>query len=303
MKWKRVGVLAGGISAEREVSLKGGRAIAAGLRRSGFDVVEIDMQRDVTKKLAAANVEAVYVALHGRWGEDGTVQGLLEIQGLPYTGSSVLASALAMDKILSRTLFADAGLAIPRGFPLHDGDEISLPEPFDVPVVVKPADEGSSFGISIVHERDQFAAAVDAAFTYSEHILVEEYLPGPEVTVAVLNGDVLGALEIEPHHDFYNYAAKYDTGGSTHHIPPRIPAERQSEVLEMAARAYDCIGCSSAARVDFIVPEGRPAALLEVNTIPGMTETSLLPEIAAAAGIEFDELVTKIMDAATLHIG
>jgi D-alanine-D-alanine ligase len=246
---------------------------------------------------------AAYIALHGRLGEDGTVQGLLELLGMPYTGSSVLASALAMDKIVTRDLLAARGLPVARGFTVSAEDPTQLPDGHALPLVVKPADEGSSFGISLVKTREDFAQAVRQALALSDRVLVEQFVAGPEVTVAVLDGEALGALEVEPHRAFYDYRAKYEKGGSTHHIPPRIAPERLDQLLRLGVETYTAIGCSGAARVDFIVPADGPSVILEVNTIPGMTELSLLPEIALSKGLSFDALVSKIMAAATVHIG
>ncbi len=302
MRFKRVGVLMGGLSAERPVSLESGRAVAAGLRRSGYEVVEIDVSRDLPRAIETADIEAAYIALHGRWGEDGTVQGLLELLALPYTGSSVLASAMAMDKIISRHLLGAHGLPVPPGYAVSPDTPGNLPREWGLPVIVKPADEGSSFGISLVQNREDFPAAVQKALALSNRVLVEQFVSGPEVTVAVLNGQALGALEVEPHRSFYDYKAKYEEGGSTHHIPPRIDNNRLDELLEFAPQTYRALGCGGAARVDFIVPVDQPSVILEVNTIPGMTERSLLPEIALSKGVSFDQLVSRIIESATLHI-
>lgn len=303
MVFQRVGVLMGGLSAEREVSLSSGVAVADGLVRAGYDVVRIDVTRELDRQIREADVEAVFVALHGRWGEDGTVQGMLEVLSIPYTGSSPLASALAMDKALSRTVFTAAGLPMARAVVAETTDTSYVLARLAPPLVVKPANEGSSVGVSIVREAAELGPALEQALAMSTRAIVESYVKGVEVNVAVLDGDVLGSVEIEPHREFYDYAAKYDEGGSTHHVPPRIPAERIAEVEGLAARAFDALGCSGASRIDFIVPNDSPAVLLEVNTIPGMTTTSLLPEIAAAAGIEFDALVSRIIEGARLHVG
>jgi D-alanine-D-alanine ligase len=302
MAFKRVGVLMGGLSAEREVSLESGGAVADGLARSGYDVVRIDPTRELDRQLRESGVEAVFIVLHGRWGEDGTVQGMLEMMGIPYTGSPPLASALAMDKVQSRALFSAAGLPMAAGLVVESPDDDTAAA-LDLPVVVKPADEGSSVGVSIVREPAALRPAVELALSTSKRAIVERYVPGVEVNVAVLDGEVLGSVEIEAHREFYDYSAKYDTGGSTHHIPPRIPAERTAEVERLAVSAFEALGCWGATRVDFIAPDGAEPVLLEVNTIPGMTTTSLLPEIAAAAGIGFDELVSRMMDGARLHVG
>lgn len=303
MRWKRVGVLLGGISEEREISLKSGQAVALGLRRAGYDVCEIDAKRDLDQHLRRSNIDVAYLALHGPFGEDGTVQGLLEMIGIPYTGSSVTASAIAIDKVLTRKVLAAAAIPLPSGVVYLDTASKTIKSPYSLPVVVKPVTSGSSLGISIVREGEDFFEAVQTAFKYGDRALVEEFIDGTEVTVALLDGEILGCLEVEPHQDFYNYAAKYDDRGSTHHIPPRIPGERIDEVCELGRRVYREIGCSGAARVDLIVPEEKPAVVLEINTIPGMTETSLFPEIASAKGYNFEQLVSKIVEGARLHVG
>jgi len=291
------------MSAEREVSLSSGAAVADGLSRSGFDVVSIDVTRELDRQLREAAVEAVFVALHGRWGEDGTVQGLLEILQIPYTGSPVLASALAMDKAQSRALFTAAGLPMAPAIVLESTADRDALARVSLPAVVKPANEGSSVGVTIVRERADLESALGQALAMSRRAVIEDYVRGIEVNVALLDGQILGSVEIEPHREFYDYSAKYDVGGSSHHLPPRIPADRIAEVERLAADAYTVLGCWGAVRTDFIVPPASPAVLLEVNTIPGMTATSLLPEIAASVGIGFDELVTRIMNSARLHVG
>jgi D-alanine-D-alanine ligase len=300
MGFRKVGVLLGGMSAEREVSLAGGRAVANGLRRAGFEVVEIDVSKDLDRDLRAADVEAVYIVLHGRLGEDGTVQGMLEMMGIPYTGSSVTASAVAMNKVLTRNLLAAGGVRVAEGAVLSSGER-KLPRGFEVPVVVKPVDEGSSVGVSVVHSAGEVETALEAAFACSKRVLIERFVAGAEVQVAILNGRSLGAIEIEPKRQFYDYKAKYEEGGAVHHLPPRISSERTDECIGLALEAYSIVECSGLARIDLIVPEKGSPVVLEVNTIPGMTELSLAPEIAAHAGIPFDELVAEVMNSATLH--
>jgi D-alanine-D-alanine ligase len=302
MRFKRVGVLLGGLSAERDISLLSGRAVAAGLERSGYDVIEIDAKRDLCQRIEETHVDAVFIALHGRWGEDGTVQGVLEMLGIPYTGSSVLASAIAMDKIITRDLFKANNLPVPKGFSLSPDDPTVLPDNWTPPLVVKPANEGSSVGITLVTKPSDYPTALKTALKLSSRVLVEQFVEGLEVTVAVLEGKVLGALEIEPKNAFYDYSAKYDQGGSIHHVPPRIADAQIDEVQTLAERAYRALCCSGAARVDFIVPKNAPAVILEINTIPGMTELSLLPDIARANGLPFDNLVAQIMEGAALHV-
>ncbi len=301
MGFKRVGVLLGGLSTEREVSLSSGRAVAAGLSRSGFEVVEIDADRDVDLRIREAGVEAVFIALHGRLGEDGTVQGLLEMRGVPYTGSGVTASAVAMDKHLTRTLLRAADIPIADGMLLCKTDERKLPAGWSLPVVIKPASEGSSVGVSIAKTEAELVAGFEKAFATSSRVLVEKFVPGKEVQVAILDEKILGAIEIEPLREFYDYEAKYTEGGARHHIPPRISPELNEHCCASAKRAYDAVGCAGLARIDLIAPAQGTPVVLEINTIPGMTELSLAPEIAAHAGISFDELVTLIMNRATLH--
>jgi D-alanine-D-alanine ligase len=208
-----------------------------------------------------------------------------------------------MDKDIARVLLAARGVPVAPGATMMAGAAPELPDGLTLPVVVKPADEGSSVGVGIVRRQSELAPAIGAAASCSDRLIVEQFVAGTEVNVALLDGEVLGAVEIETHREFYDYSAKYDEGGSIHHIPPRIPAGRVDEACGLAQRAYEAIGCAGAARVDLIVPETGPAIVLEVNTIPGMTVTSLLPEIALAAGLPFDQLVARIMEGARLHVG
>jgi D-alanine-D-alanine ligase len=303
MKYRRVGVLMGGWSAEREVSLNSGAAVADGLEAAGYAVVRIDASRELDLQIREARIDAAFLALHGRWGEDGTVQGMLEVMGVPYTGSPPLASALAMDKERTRDLLAANGVPIAAGTALSRGATIALPPSLSPPVVVKPATEGSSVGVTIVRDAAALAAALDLAWRSSERAIVERYVAGVEINTAILDGAALGSVEIEPHAEFYDYQAKYAPGGSSHHIPPRIAPPIVAAVEATAAAAYHALGCAGAARVDLIAPPGGTPIVLEVNTIPGMTRTSLLPEIAAHAGISFPELVARIVEGARLWVG
>ena len=303
MKYSRVGVIMGGWSAEREVSLNSGAAVADGLETSGYTVVRIDATRELPAQIRAARIDAVFIALHGRWGEDGTVQGMLEVMGIPYTGSPPLASVLAMDKELTRQLLAAAGVPIAKGAILRRGSAPELPKGLSAPVVVKPATEGSSVGVTIVHDIGEYPAALESAWRCADRAVIEQYVAGIEINTAILDGVVLGSVEIEPHAEFYDYEAKYSPGGSSHHVPPRVPRSRVAPVEVAAAAAYNALGCSGAARVDLISPEDAPPVVLEVNTIPGMTNMSLLPEIAKHAGIGFPQLVSRIVEGARLHVG
>lgn len=294
---QNIAILMGGRSAEREVSLHTAEQVAAALRASEHTVTEIDSAQDgFIETLRACAPDVVFICLHGRFGEDGTVQGLLELLRLPYVGSGVLASALAMDKLMSKRLFAQAGLSSPEYVELHRD------EPFDLDAivatlgaktVVKPSNEGSSVGMSIVHEPAELAAAIDKAFACDESVLVERFVAGAEVTVGVVGNEnpmALPTLEIVPEHEFYDYESKYVPGMSSHIIPARVSDEARAECQRLALEAHRLLGCRGMSRSDTIVtPEGR-VYLLEVNTIPGMTSTSLLPDAARAAGIEFPQL-------------
>lgn len=301
MGFQKVGVLLGGLSSEREVSLASGRAVAAGLRRSGFEVVEIDVDHHLDEQLRRAGVEAVFIALHGKWGEDGTVQGLLEMCRIPYTGSGVTASAVAMDKHLTRSLLAAGGIPVAEGMLLRRGDPVSLPPDWSLPVVVKPPAEGSSVGVSIPKTEEAFRGEVEKALRTSHRVLVEQFVSGKEIQVAILDDRVLGAVEIEPLREFYDYTAKYTEGGAIHHVPPRISARLNDACCALAQKAYNMLGCAGLARIDLIASEDTSPIVLEINTIPGMTELSLAPEIAAHAGMSFDVLVSTLMNGARLH--
>jgi D-alanine-D-alanine ligase len=302
MKYHRVGVLFGGQSNERAVSLESGRAVAAGLRKAGYDVIEIDVGGELDRQLRDAAIDAAYIALHGKRGEDGTVQGLLEMMRIPYTGSSVTASALAMDKQLTRVLLTAAGLEVAPGIVLKNDDSRALPEAFTLPVVIKPIAEGSSVGVSIAKSENAFQSGLAAAFEIADRALLEAFVKGKEIQVAVLDGTPLGAVEIEPNREFYDYEAKYTQGGAQHHIPPRISKSLLKTCNSIGCAAYNAIGCAGLARIDLIVPTDGPPIVLEVNTSPGMTALSLAPEIAAHAGLAFDELVKRVMEGAALHV-
>ncbi|OGW61785.1 MAG: hypothetical protein A2V83_08510 [Nitrospirae bacterium RBG_16_64_22] len=294
---KKIGVLLGGLSSEREVSLKTGGAVLGALLDRGFDAVRLDAGPDLAAGLRAEGIEVVFNALHGRFGEDGTVQGLLEVMGIPYTGSGVLASALGMDKVMSKKVFAF------HGIPLAPYRVVTEPEaagalpswfPFGFPVVVKPARQGSSIGVSLVETWDGLAPALRQALVYDTEAIVEAYVRGREVQVAILGTRALGAIEIVPHRAFYDYQAKYE-GASEHVYPARLSPETTRIVHDLALAAHRALDCRVYSRVDLIVDaDGRPF-VLEVNTLPGMTDRSLFPEIARGAGISFGELVEAIL--------
>lgn len=297
---QRIGVLMGGASAEREISLKTGDAILKSLLRQGFRAVAISADRNLPQRLREKKIQVAYLALHGPGGEDGTVQGLLETMGIPYTGSGVLASAMAIDKIASKRLFESAGLPTARWFALKISEKnkaASQARALGYPVVVKPARQGSALGISIVKKPSALANALQKAFRLDSHVLVEKFIKGPEITVGILGPQALPIIEIVPNaRSFYDFHAKYQPGGSKHLLPARISSQAARRAREISLAACDLLQTRAVARVDLIVGAGDKPMLLEVNTIPGMTETSLLPDAAAALNINFDQLVMKIAE-------
>jgi D-alanine-D-alanine ligase len=304
MKNRKIGVLLGGLSSEREVSVRTGEAVLAALQLRGHDAVPIYVDRDLDLALRQARIDVAFIALHGRFGEDGCIQGLLETMGIPYTGSGVLASALAMDKVKAKELFRLHNLPTPAYHVIPraaEGDVLSAHGDFGFPAVVKPVREGSSVGVEIVHDAAGLIAACERAFCFDDDVLVERHISGQEVSVAVLGDRALGAVEIAPGNEFYDYSAKYSRGASSYFIPPRLSPERYRGVLAQAARAHAALGCTGATRVDMIVSEAGNEYVLEVNTVPGMTRTSLLPKIADAAGISFEELCEMILWGAGLQ--
>jgi D-alanine-D-alanine ligase len=284
----------GGWSGEREVSLRTGQAVAAALERMGHLVTPVDAGRDLALRLAETAPEVVFIALHGRGGEDGAVQGLLEVMGIPYTGSGILASALAMDKKHTKWLLERHGLPTPPWGTVRAPSPIPRGLP-PCPVVVKPTCEGSTIGLRLVREEAALAPALAQSLAFGPEVMVEAYIPGRELTVGVVGGKSLPAVEILSPGDIYDYDSKYTPGRSTYRVPAELEAGTASLLADLASRTYGVLGCRGQARVDFrLDPQGRPW-ILEVNTIPGMTETSLLPKAAAAAGVGFDQLVDIIL--------
>ncbi|MBN2804549.1 MAG: D-alanine--D-alanine ligase, partial [Deltaproteobacteria bacterium] len=245
MKNKKIGVLMGGLSNEREVSLKSGNAVLQGLRDAGFDAVPIDADKDLDIKLRAEKIETAYIALHGRFGEDGTVQGMLELLKIPYTGSSLISSAITIDKNLTRQILIQNGLNVAPGYLVNENDS-DLTNRLPFPLVVKPSEEGSSVGVSIAKNEEEFNKGLKAAFLCSKNVVIEQFVAGKEIQVAVIDGVAIGAVEVEPHAEFYDYNAKYSDGGSTHHIPPRISENRIKDAYETAQNAFFACRCSGA---------------------------------------------------------
>jgi D-alanine-D-alanine ligase len=305
MKDKRIGVLMGGLSAEREVSLKSGMAVYHALTTQGYDAVAVDVGRDVAEVLRRERIELAFIALHGRYGEDGCVQGTLELLGIPYTGSGVLASALAMHKLYSKQAFSAAGLTITPYITVRHGENCRAAAlPFQLPVVVKPVQEGSSVGVSIVKQPQDLQTALDDAFRYDDLALVEQYVKGQEVQVGILDNQPIGAIEIVPKREFYDFEAKYSDGMAEHIFPARLEASLYEKVQQLGLKAHQALGCDGYCRVDFLVTETGDCYLLEVNTLPGMTALSLFPEIALkGAGLTFEALVERIACSAALKTG
>lgn len=315
---RHVAVLKGGWSAEREVSLNSGAACAKALREVGYKVTEVDVTPQVAEQLAEIKPDIAFNALHGTFGEDGCMQGVLEMLKIPYTHSGVLASALAMDKPMAKRIFEAVGLRCPKGITLSL-DQLVKGDPMPRPFVVKPAAEGSSVGVYIVMKEDNRPLSeivprascivpgdvpFEARTTNHESLyLVEQYIPGREITVAVLNNKPLGATEIRPLSGFYDYTNKYTDGKTEHLCPAPLPAGKYEEVMELALRAHLALGCRGLSRADFRYDDTKGEGvfyLLEVNTQPGMTALSLSPEIAAHAGIDFKELVRLLVEDARL---
>jgi D-alanine-D-alanine ligase len=301
----RIAVLRGGKSAERDVSLRSGAQVAKALKGLGHDVTEVDLDAQTWDVLRDGGFECVFNALHGRLGEDGTVQGMLELLGLPYTGSGVLASALCMDKSRAGNVMAGAGLHVPEFEEMEIkqgvGAEVveRLVTKFGLPVVIKPVREGSTIGLTIAKDEDAVASGLVLAARYDRRVLVQRFAAGTEVTVGVLatpEVEVLPTLEIVSENPVYDYDAKYTAGRSHHIIPARIPEAARSAASDAAARAFTELGCSGMARVDIIVDAKGVPWVLEVNTVPGLTELSLLPDAARAAGIAFDALCMRLVD-------
>jgi D-alanine-D-alanine ligase len=303
---RRIAVVMGGPSAEREVSLDTGAGVLAALRERGWDAVAIDWRDDtnLARQLEDANVAAVWNALHGTFGEDGAVQGLCACLRLPCTGSGVLASALAMDKVMSKRIFESNRIPTPRWRLLpheqpSDGSEAAPVTDLAFPCVVKPANEGSSVGVSIVDHAGELAAALAAARRFHGPVIIEDFIAGTEVFVGILNGKVLGSVEVRPKTKFYDYEAKYKRTDTTYLIPPELAKDVIARAEQFALAAYNALGCSGHARPDLRISNGGEAFVLEVNTLPGMTKTSLLPKIAKSIGMDYATLCEEILETAS----
>ena len=296
----RIGVLMGGHSAEREISLRTGQAVHQALLRRGYDAVGIDVGPSIVERLRDDKIELAFIALHGPGGEDGTIQGLLDTLGIPYTGSGVQASAVAIHKDLTKLLLRASGVPVPDGIVVRSRDVVpkSVPRSLKLPVVVKPASQGSTIGISIVKRASEWKEALRLSFEHDEEAVVEAYIPGKEITVSVLDGEALPPVEIVAPSGFYDYTAKYQKGQTRYLCPAPLSSTISRRVKALALETYQLLGCQGAARVDVrITPRGKPF-VLEINTVPGMTETSLLPMAASAAGIDYDTLTERLLRSA-----
>nr|WP_245543255.1 D-alanine--D-alanine ligase [Oceanospirillum maris] len=303
----RVAVLYGGMSAERDVSLKSGSAVIDALKSVNVDVIGIDIRvdSDWLQQLQQAQFDIAFLALHGRGGEDGTIQGLLDCLGIPYTGSGVLGSALAMDKLKTKQIWQTLGLPTPR-YSWVDA-ETNLNDVWDqlggMPLMVKPVHEGSSIGMSKVDHLDQLKSAVAKAADLDSCILVEQWVQGREFTVAILNGEALPVIGLETHHQFYDYEAKYLVNDTRYLLPCGLSEEQEKSIQALSLNAFNVVGCQDWGRVDLMLDADGQPQLLEVNTLPGMTDHSLVPMAAKARGYSFAELVLAIIQAAKQRYG
>lgn len=296
-KFGKIGVLAGGPSSERDISLRSGTAVYNALLSEDLDTVFLDVKEDILGPARESRIDVAFITLHGRYGEDGTVQNMLEDAGIPYTGSGVSASRLALDKIASKEIFAEKNIPIPE-YIVFEKDKFDIKEAgkMTFPLVVKPQLEGSSIGLSIVKDKKFLQDAVSEAFRYGEKIILEKYISGRELTVGILDDKPLPVIEIVTRNNVYDYEAKYKDSATQYMVPARIDKKAYEEAKQLGISAHNALGCSSFSRVDMIMDTDGRIFVLEVNTIPGMTQRSLLPKAAEASGLRFNELCVKILE-------
>lgn len=296
-EYGRVGVLAGGPSSEREISLRSGRAVYNALVQAGVDAILLDVGSDMAETIRASGVDVAFIALHGRFGEDGTVQRLLEDMRVPYTGSGAESSSIAIDKIASKEVFIRAGLPVPKYIALGRGrSALGDTAALGLPIVVKPYLEGSSIGLSVVRRREDLPAALETAFAHGAKVLIEEYIDGRELTVGVLDDAPLPVIEIVPKEKVYDYKAKYSDPDTQYLVPAPLDEATSRRAQELGVRAHRALGCRCFSRVDMMLDRSGGLYILEANTIPGMTERSLLPKAAKAAGLDFEKLCIKLVE-------
>jgi len=293
LKNKKIGVLCGGTSSEREISLKSGKAVFNAIKKLGLKAVFIDVDKNIAQKLSKEKIDIAYVTLHGPMGEDGTIQGMLEIMKIPYTGCGVFSSSASMDKIISKKMFEYAKIPTAAWFAVSKNTK--KPCALSYPVVVKPATQGSAIGISIAKNKNEYEKALKLAFKYDDRVLVEKYVKGTEITVSVLNGKALPVIEIVPDGKFYDFKSKYTVGKSKHLIPPRLPKNIILQTQKIGEKVFSEFLCKGTCRVDMIADKNGKIWVLETNTLPGMTETSLFPDAARAVGMSFEKLVLEIL--------
>ena len=292
----RVAVVMGGTAAEREISLRSGTAVYQALKQQGVDVIAVDVQGSLIDALVGIKVDRVFNIIHGRGGEDGVLQGVLEVLGIPYTGSGVLASALAMDKLRTKLCWQGYGLVTPQWFLLKNETDLNACiEKLGFPVIVKPAQEGSSIGMSKANSRDELAKALQIAADYDCDVYAEAWVTGKEYTVGVLNGEALPVIRLETPNSFYDYDAKYQATTTQYHCPCGLDEQQEQELQQLAVTACEIVGIKGWARVDVFIDAAGQSQLIEVNTVPGMTDHSLVPMAAKQAGIDFEALVWRIL--------
>lgn len=305
-KKKRVGVLMGGTSKEREISLKTGTAVAGALVRRGYEVISLDLGEDAYRQVEAADIAVAVIALHGKLGEDGCIQGMLEMMRIPYSGAGVLGSSVGMDKVVCNRVVRQLGVPVPDEVVFTKGEDDI--ERFtdsllvDFPVIVKPSREGSTINVTIVDQPKDLAPAIEAAIQSDNKVLVEQYIKGIEVTVGLINGKALPTLEITPKSGFYDFTSKYTKGMTEYIVPARIDEDLRHRLERWSEQIYRAIECNGAARADYIVDGDGDAYFLEINTIPGMTELSLVPMAAAHIGMSFDDVAEAILESASLKV-
>lgn len=305
-KFGRIGILMGGYSSEREISLKSGKAVCDALNSSGCCAVPLDIvdkeEGRILSVLLDSQIDVAFISLHGRLGEDGTIQSILEKAGIPYTGSGVAASRMAINKISSQNLFRQNGINIPEYIALSKNDIIDVDSIFDEInssiIVVKPACEGSSIGITFVHEKGELQPALGRAFRQGKDVLLERYIKGRELTVGILEHEALPVVEVRPCRDFFDFTAKYQDGKTEYLVPANIHPDVTSQIQDIALKVHRILGCAHFSRVDFILDENVVPYVLEANTIPGFTSTSLLPKAAGQTGIDFKQLCLKLVELA-----
>lgn len=301
----KIAVVMGGDSAEREISLQTGGGVIAALAQLGYTSISLDFDAQVVDALREHAPDAVFNALHGGAGEDGTLQAILDWLRIPYQGSNARASAVAMDKWITKSLARAHDIPVPRGVLLDAsaGAALEIPDVPGLPCVVKPAAQGSAVGVNIVHFPEQWSEAVREASAFGPSIIVEEYVEGREFTVAILGDEALPVVEISPHDDFYTYHAKYTAGASTHVVPAKLPAHLAERMQQHALRLHRALGCRDYSRVDVLMSVSNSMYVLECNTLPGLTPLSLFPEAAAAAGIAYDALIDRLVRGALSRAG